>query len=185
MALFKINVAEHILLWYNLPKILREGEAMIERKIIVSNKINIKSRHKAIHDPYEYYKYKIEDDKKVNKLIAQIFEIPPHKANYPYHYHLNNDEVFYIISGQGILETPDGERKISPGDIIYCPTGKSGAHKLINTSDNEKLVYFECDTNLYPDVTYYPDSNKVGILSGDGDNTFYKTESNVNYYKDE
>lgn len=158
---------------------------MCKGKVTVSNKMNIKPKHKAVHEPYEYYKYESVSNSKENKLTAAVFEIPPHKVNYPYHYHLNNEEVFYIISGQGILETPEGETKIGPGDIVHCPIGDNGAHRLINTSESENLVYFECDTNLFPDVTYYPNSNKIGVLRVDGENTFYKTESNVDYFKDE
>lgn len=158
---------------------------MRKDKVTVSNKENMKVKHKLIHEPYEYYKYKSLGNDKENKLVAAIYEIPPHKSNYPYHYHLNNEEVFYIISGQGILETPEGEIKIGAGDIIHCPIGEKSAHKLINISDNENLVYFECDTNLYPDVTYYPDSKKVGILQEDRENIFFKTESNVEYFRDE
>ena len=158
---------------------------MDERKVTVSNCNTIKKKHKSIHAPYEYFKYEAVEDHDKNKLVASVYEIPPNKENYPYHYHLNNEEVFYIISGKGILKTPDGEKKIKAGDIIYCPANEKSAHKLINTSDKENLVYFECDTNMYPDVTHYPESNKVGILCDDDKNTFYKTDSNVDYFEGE
>jgi len=35
-----------------------------------------------------------------------------------------NEEVFYIISGEGILETPEGNITISAGDTIICPASE-------------------------------------------------------------
>jgi uncharacterized cupin superfamily protein len=46
----------------------------------------------------------------------------------------------------GILETPGGNKKIGPGDIIICPANKNGAHKLTNCSETEMLKYIEFDT---------------------------------------
>ena len=38
-----------------------------------------------------------------NTLVS-VYEIPPKKAAYPYNFHHNNEETFYIISGEGILD---------------------------------------------------------------------------------
>ena len=86
------------------------------------------------------------------------------KSNYPYHYHAANTEVFYIISGQGILRTPNGNRSIKAGDYIVCPPSENGAHKIINNSSSEILKYIDFDTTNSPDIISYPDSDKTGII---------------------
>lgn len=155
------------------------------REIQITNKSLIEPKHKCEHEPYEYNKYDVTERNKENQCDVAIYEIPPQVANYPYHYHLNNEEVFYIISGNGMLETPNGNRIISAGDIIVCPPSEKGAHRIINSSQTEKLVYFECDTVHSPEVVCYPNSNKVGIIINGESSKFYETHANVTYYEGE
>lgn len=153
--------------------------------IQISNKNLIKPKHKCEHDPYEYNKYEVTKENKENQCSAAIYQIPPLKANYPYHYHLRNEEVFYIISGSGILETPNGNKTISTGDIIVCPASEKSAHKIINSSQTEMLIYFECDTVHSPDLVCYPNSDKIGIMVEGKPGTFYKNNTNVSYFEGE
>lgn len=153
-------------------------------EIQITNKNLVRAKHKNEHEPYEYYKYQMTKEGKDEQCSAAVYEIPPLKANYPYHYHLKNEEVFYIVSGNGILETKDGNKIIAAGDIIICPPSEKAAHKIINTSKTEKLVYFECDTADYPDVAYYPKSNKIGILNKET-NLFFKNNAETDYYEGE
>ena len=64
------------------------------------------------------------------KLGVHFYTLQPGKANYPYHYHTANEEVFYIISGQGTLKTSEGDRTVSEGDVIVMPAHENGAHRL-------------------------------------------------------
>lgn len=158
---------------------------MNNSEIKITNKNLIIPNHKAEHEPYEYTKYEVTKESEDNHCHVSIYEIPPQKANYPYHYHLNNEEVFYIISGNGILETPSGNKTISAGDIIVCPPSEKAAHKLINSSETELLVYLDFDTVNSPDVVHYPNSNKVGVIVNGIPNTFYKEGTTVSYYEGE
>ncbi len=116
--------------------------------------------------------------------MVSIYEIPPRKSAYPYHYHLKNEEVFYIISGEGILKTSSGERPVKAGDFLYFPANPDGAHKLTNSSDTEKLVYIDFDVTHDLDAAVYPDSNKIGIWGKDV-NRVYPFDANVDYYTGE
>ena len=117
--------------------------------------------------------------------MVAFYTIPPGKSNYHFHYHTTNEEVFYIISGNGVLETFDAKHPISVGDIIVCPVGKNGAHKITNTSEIENLVYLDVDTNNTPDIAYYPHSNKLGIRAVGGVRDNYELEKTVGYYNGE
>lgn len=158
---------------------------MSNRGIQITNKSLIKPQHKCENEPYEYYKYEVTKRSAENQCYVAIYEIPPQKANYPYHYHLKNEEVFYIISGSGVLETPDGVRNISAGDIVVCPPSDKGAHKIINNSLTEKLVYLDFDTVNSPEVVFYPNSDKVGVIVNGKSSTFFKSNTNVDYYEGE
>lgn len=145
---------------------------------------DLKQNHKNENPNYEYFKKEFIPRGYANKTMVSIYEIPPLKSAYPYHYHCKNEETFYIISGEGMLKTPDGESKVSAGELIFFPASSEGAHKLTNTSETENLVYIDFDVIHDLDVTIYPDSNKIGVW-GKNINKVYKLESNVDYYDGE
>ena len=154
-------------------------------KVIIRNKENILPKEEKSHEPYHYKKYQVAEAEEGCECKVAVYEIFPGKANYPYHYHSNRTEVFYIIEGSGILITPEGEHPVSAGDIIICPPSAEGAHKLVNTSDTELLTYLDCDAVQYPDVVHYPHSHKIGVVERGVENTFYEVGSKVKYYKGE
>lgn len=158
---------------------------MENRGVLITRQDNLVPTHKMEHDPYEYSKYKVTERDKGYQCFVAFYEIPPRKANYPYHYHLKSEEVFYIISGSGIVETPEGNKTISAGDVIICPASEEGAHKLINTSATEKLVYIDIDTVHKSDIVNYPKSGKIGIVTEGNPTAFYHKDSNVGYYEGE
>ena len=140
--------------------------------------------HKCEHDGYEYYRKKFIPFGGATNSLVSVYEIPPHKSAYPYHFHHNNEETFYILSGEGVLRTPDGERKVSAGEFLFFPTGPAGAHKLTNSSDTENLVYIDFDVVHDVDITIYPDSEKIGVW-GMGINQLYPQAEAVDYYDGE
>ena len=140
--------------------------------------------HRQEHEGYEYFRRKFVPFGEANNALVSVYEIPPGKAAYPYHYHHKNEETFYILSGEGILRTPNGERKVSAGDLLFFPAGPAGAHKLTNCSDTELLTYLDFDVVHDVDIAVYPDSDKIGIW-GMGINKIYPQDSNVDYYEGE
>lgn len=70
---------------------------------------NIPQSHKNEHEGYEYYRRKFVPFGEAKNTSVSVYEIPPKKAAYPYHFHHNNEETFYIISGEGVLRTPSGK----------------------------------------------------------------------------
>ena len=144
----------------------------------------LKQTHKNVNPNYEYFKKDFIPRGYANKTMVSVYEIPPLKSAYPYHYHCKNEETFYIISGEGILKTPDGERKVSAGELIFFPASSEGAHKLTNTSSTENLVYIDFDVIHDLDVTIYPDSDKIAVW-GKEINKVYMLDSNVDYYDGE
>lgn len=119
-----------------------------------------------------------------SETLVSIYEIPPGQSAFPYHYHLKDEETFFILRGEGMLKTPEGMQPVRPGDLLFFPAGDEGAHKLTNTSATEALVYIDFDAIHDLDVAIYPDSGKIGVW-GKGVNRVYLLENNVNYYEGE
>ena len=157
----------------------------MDKQIILTNIKGLTPKHKAEHEPFEYIKHEVTPRSDENQCYVCIYEIPQGKAGYPYHYHLANTEVFYIISGNGVIQTPDGVKPVAAGDVIVCPPGENGAHKIINTSQTERLTYLDCDTANSPDAVYYPVSGKVGVIRHGKPSAFFKEASAVDYYQGE
>ena len=136
------------------------------------------------HGGYAYVRRKIVPFGAAKNTLVSVYEVPPGKAAYPYHYHHKNEETFYILSGEGILRTPEGERRVSAGEFLFFPTGPAGAHKLTNASETEILTYLDFDVVHDIDVCEYPDSGKIGVW-GMGINKCYPQEAEVDYYEGE
>ena len=153
-------------------------------KIKHFNIADLPVNHKKEHDSFEYYRKKFVPFGDAKNTLVSVYEIPPGKAAYPYHYHHKNEETFYILSGEGILKTPEGERTVKAGDFLFFPTGAEGAHKLTNTSETELLRYIDFDVVHDIDVCEYPDSGKIGIWGMDM-NRIYPKDSDVDYYEGE
>jgi uncharacterized cupin superfamily protein len=98
------------------------------------------------------------------KLGYSFFTVPPGKAAFPYHTHTTNEEMIYVVEGRGVLRLAKDEVEVTAGTIVACPPGTEFAHQLINTS-NQELRYLVVSTMEYPDLSEYPDSNKIGAYA--------------------
>jgi len=147
------------------------------------NMDDLPRKHKLGAEGYEFFRGDFLQVHEARSLV-RVYELPPGKSAYPYHYHLKNEETFFILRGEGLLRSAEGERTVKPGDLLFFPAGEHGAHKLTNTSDTETLVYLDFDVVHDLDVTVYPDSGKLGIWGKDI-NKLYRIGDDVDYYEGE
>ena len=144
---------------------------------------DVPGKHSAEHEGYEMVRRQFVPKGEAKNTQVSIYEIPPGKSGYPYHYHMKNEETFYIISGEGLLRTPEGEKKVGAGEIIFFPSGPEGAHKLTNIG-TDTLVYIDFDVYHELEACIYPDSGKMGIWGMDI-NRVYRYDENVDYFDGE
>lgn len=145
---------------------------------------DIPSKHKNEHDKYEYYRRELVPEGNAQQCAISVYEVPPGKSAYPYHYHTKNEEAFYILNGNGILKTPTGDKEVSAGDFLFFPANEKGAHKITNTSETDMLIYLDFDTNNEVDIAFYPDSGKIGVW-GKSINKAFRISQHVEYYDGE
>ncbi|MCH8171945.1 MAG: cupin domain-containing protein [Proteobacteria bacterium] len=100
-----------------------------------------------------------------DKLGYNVTLVKPGKRAFPYHLHHTNEEMFFIIEGEGTLRYNDQEYPIKKGDFIACPAGPGTARQIINTSKKD-IKYLALSTTQGPEVAEYPDSNKVMVHCG-------------------
>ena len=87
-------------------------------------------------------------------LLAGIMRYKKGAAS-PYHFHENCEHFYFIIDGAGTVETEDGVREVTAGDLIFIPA--EAKHRLRAT---EPLLYFEFQA---------PNRFKTTILDGTDD----------------
>lgn len=104
------------------------------------------------------------------KLGATLYEVDPGGRVSPLHIHHANEELLFAISGRPTLRTGDGERELAPGEVVAFPSGRRGAHQVLNHSDAPARVLI-VSTKLYPEVVEHPDSSKVVAITGPPDET--------------
>ena len=67
------------------------------------------------------------------------------------HSHKEN-EVYYILEGQGTLHGPSEKTRVAKGDAIYIPGGTE--HHITNTGKEPLRLLYIFDTNEFFDVEY-------------------------------
>jgi uncharacterized cupin superfamily protein len=90
--------------------------------------------------------------------------LPSGRVMCPFHYHQREDEVFFVLSGRGILRYGDDVRELRPGDCVSCPAGTRVAHQIGNPFQ-EDLTYLAIGPHDRHEVCVYPDSGKVMVRS--------------------
>jgi uncharacterized cupin superfamily protein len=114
-----------------------------------------------------------------------VYELPPGQAVCPYHYECGEEEWLLVLSGSPTLRTPAGEERLEPWDVACFPRGPEGAHGIRNeTEETTRVLMFS--TVVVPTATVYPDSDKVGIWTGDPEvDMTVRRSSKVEYYDGE
>jgi uncharacterized cupin superfamily protein len=97
------------------------------------------------------------------RLGVSVWEIAPGQAAYPYHFHLQEEEVLVVLEGAPSLRTPAGWRELVPGEAVRFAPGVEGAHQVANWSD-EPARFLAFSTSGQADICLYPDSGKVGAF---------------------
>lgn len=67
--------------------------------------------------------------------------LPPGKAVTPHH-HLQLEEVYYIMSGSGVMTVGDEQCEVGAGDAIYIP--RNHRHTLENTGSEPIRLLLVC-----------------------------------------
>ncbi len=114
-----------------------------------------------------------------------VYELAPGQAVCPYHYECGEEEWLLVLEGNPTLRHPEGSDRLDPWDVVCFPRGPEGAHGIGNeTAASARVLMFS--TVVVPTATVYPDSDKVGVWTGDPEtDVMVRRASNVEYYDGE
>ena len=74
------------------------------------------------------------------------------------HWHTKEDEFVYVLEGEVVLVTNDGEQTLRAGDCAGYPGGKENGHHFINRS-SAPARYLEVGDRNADDAPFYPDDD--------------------------
>jgi uncharacterized cupin superfamily protein len=113
---------------------------------------------------------------------ATIYELGPGQSNCPYHYEYGCEEWLLVVDGRPTIRHPKGEDELGPGDLVCFPEGPDGAHKVTNRTEGTVRVMI-LSTKSALAAAVYPDSDKIGIWTGnEDDKLMVRRESSVDYW---
>lgn len=89
---------------------------------------------------------------------VNLTELPPGTWSAQRHWHTRQDEFIYVVDGELVLVTDDGEFTLKPGMSAGFPAGVANGHHLINRSDRP-AVYLEIGDRTPADQAFYPEAD--------------------------
>jgi uncharacterized cupin superfamily protein len=102
-------------------------------------------------------------------LGASVYELPP-GGFVVYHFHHGAEEMMIVLRGAPTLRTPDGERVLAEGDVVFFPAGPDGAHAVRNDTDVLTRFVMVSD-HPSPEVVEYPDLGQITAQAKTGSQT--------------
>lgn len=80
----------------------------------------------------------------------------PGAASSMRHWHTHEDELVYVLAGELVLVTDQGERSLRAGQCAGFPAGHRNGHQLLNRGATP-AVYLEISNRDAADSVEYPD----------------------------
>jgi uncharacterized cupin superfamily protein len=138
------------------------------------------------HPGYRARRAKVGFQGGATKTGLSYWEVEPGEAAYPYHAHLTEEEIIVVRTGRPSLRTPDGWRELEPGDVVVFPTGETGAHQIVNKSD-ETITFLSFSNSGSPEIVIQLDAGKVGAferpVDGGGMKLWFREADAVEYFE--
>ena len=112
--------------------------------------------------PYRWRRSRIGRQIGARQLGASLFELPPGAASFPLHIHYANEEMLVVVAGRPTLQTLSEKRALEPGEVVACPAGRDGAHRLTNDTDEPVRVLI-VSTMHAPDINEFPETGEFWV----------------------
>ena len=70
----------------------------------------------------------------LTQSVAHVQTLQPGSRSGDRHWHKEEDELLYVLSGEATVVEEDGPHTLYPGDAACWPAGKANAHQVVNRS---------------------------------------------------
>lgn len=93
---------------------------------------------------------------------VNLVELAPGRQNCPMHWHLREEEHFYVLSGRCVLRSGADRHAMGPGDYVCFPAGTQVAHAFENPHDQPCRLLAIGGRDEH-EVAVYPESRKMKL----------------------
>ena len=92
----------------------------------------------------------------LTRIGVNLTTLPSGKASSMRHWHTHEEEFIYVLSGEVVLCTDEGEQVLKAGTCAGFALGTTDGHQLVNRSGTP-AVYLEISNRDKADRAFYPD----------------------------
>ncbi len=117
---------------------------------------------------------KLGDAAGLTQFGVNLCTLPPGAWSSQRHWHEHEDEFVYVLAGEVVLVSNNGEETLGPGDCAGFKAGDANGHCLQNRSDKDAVI-FEVGTRhkggddvTYPDIDLRIVAGTPGYVHRDG-----------------
>lgn len=149
----------------------------MSRKIdLMTAPVTTGSRYPAPYDEpcRARFRTRLGDAAGLTQFGVNLLRLPPGTWSSQRHWHTVEDEFVYVLEGEVVLVTNDGEQTLRAGDSAGFRSGVADGHQLQNRSAREAIVLEvgsrrpEEDEVDYPDIDLRAPRGRKGFTRKDG-----------------
>jgi len=107
----------------------------------------------------------------LTKIGINLTTLMPGKESSMRHYHSHEDEFVFVLEGEVVLRTDEGEQTLVAGMCAGFPAGATNGHQLVNRTDRPAR-YLEISNRDRADTAEYPDVDLRYSQAPDGSAVF-------------
>jgi uncharacterized cupin superfamily protein len=111
----------------------------------------------------------------LTKVGVNLTTLPPGKESSMRHFHTHEDELVFVIEGEVVLRTDEGEQTLTAGMCAGFPAGVRNGHQLANRSARPAR-YLEISNRDSADGAEYPDVDLVYRKTAEGKAVFTRKD---------
>jgi uncharacterized cupin superfamily protein len=101
------------------------------------------------------FRKRLGDAGDLTQFGVNICRLEPGSGSSLRHWHLNEDELVYMLAGEAVLIEDDGETVLGPGDAATFKAGVANGHTLVNRGVSD-AIFLEVGTRASDEVAEYP-----------------------------
>jgi uncharacterized cupin superfamily protein len=105
------------------------------------------------------------------KIGVNLTTLPPGKESSMRHWHTREEELVFVVEGEVVLRTDEGEQVLTAGMCAGFPAGSKDGHQLVNRSERPAR-YLEISNRDPEDSAEYPDVDLAYRKGPDGKAVF-------------
>jgi uncharacterized cupin superfamily protein len=114
-------------------------------------------------------RWKLGDAAGLTQFGVNLLRLPPGQWTSQRHWHTAEDEFVWVVAGEVVLVTDEGEQVLRAGDCAGFPAGVPNGHHLQNRSGAEAVLLEVGSRKPGEDGCDYPD---IDLVLDEGSTTY-------------